>query len=112
MQQITLNNARTGMILARDLFHGDVPLGLPVCGKGTELTDALIRRFEHMDIRTLYVVGHPVYEEGARTIDDLLRELDDRFSKTLQEPLNAMLHAIYKAYLIKSMGGDSGRHAE
>lgn len=106
MQQITLNDAQAGMILARDLFHGDVPIGLPICGKGTELTDALIRRFEHMDIRTLYVAGHPVHEDGERTIDDLLRELDNRFSKTLQEPLNVMLHATYKAYLIKSMGED------
>lgn len=112
MQKIPLAFARAGMILARDVFRGDSPVGIPVCGKETGLTDALIARLENMDIQSVYVEGHPVWEEGERSIDDLLRELDDRFSRTIQEPLNAMLYDIYRAYLIKSMGGDSGRQAE
>ena len=112
MQKIPLILAKTGMTLARDVFRGDSPIGMPICGKGTELTDVLIARFENMDVQTVYVEGHPVWEEGERSFVDLLRELDGRFIKTLQNPLNVMLHDIYKAYLIKSMGGDSGRQAE
>ena len=112
MQKIPLMLAKAGMTLARDVFRGDSPIGMPVCGKGTELTDALIARFDNMDIQTVYVEGHPVWEEGERSFDDLQRELEGRFIKTLQEPLNVMLYDIYKAYLIKSMGGDSGRKAE
>ena len=112
MQKIPLMLAKAGMSLARDVFRGDSPIGMPVCGKGTELTDALIARFDNMDIQTVYVEGHPVWEEGERSFDDLQRELEGRFIKTLQEPLNVMLYDIYKAYLIKSMGGDSGRKAE
>jgi len=105
MQKIPLMLAKAGMTLARDVFRGDSPVGMPLCGKGTELTDSLIARFENMDAKTVYVAGHPVSEEGERSIDDLLRELDFRFSKTLQEPLNALLYNIYKAYLTKWMGG-------
>ena len=112
MQKIPLMLAKAGMTLARDVFRGDSPIGMPVCGKGTELTDALIARFDNMDIQTVYVEGHPVWEEGERSFDDLQRELEGRFIKTLQEPLNVMLYDIYKAYLIKSMEGDSGRKAE
>ncbi|NTW70487.1 MAG: hypothetical protein HGB23_11725 [Chlorobiaceae bacterium] len=112
MQKIPLILAKSGMKLARDVFRGDSPIGFPICGKGTELTEALIARFENIDILTIYVEGHPVWEEGERSFDDLLDELDGRFNKTLHEPLNVMLHDIYKAYLIKSMGGDSGRQAE
>jgi hypothetical protein len=65
-----------------------------------------------MDVHTIHVEGHPVWEEGEHSFEDYLSELDGRFSKTLHEPLNVMLYDIYKAYLIKSLGGDSGRQAE
>lgn len=112
MQKIPLMLAKAGMTLARDVFRGDSPIGMPICGKGTLLTDSLIARFENMDVQTVHVEGHPVWEEGESSFDDLLRELDGRFNKTLQEPLNVMLYNVYKAHLIKSMGGDSGRQAE
>jgi hypothetical protein len=112
MQKIPLMLAKAGMTLARDVFRGDSPIGIPICGKSTVLSDSLIARFENMDVQTIHVEGHPVWEEGERSFDDLLRELDGRFSKTIQEPLNAKLYDIYKAFLIKSMGGDSDRQAE
>jgi hypothetical protein len=112
MQKIPLMLAKSGMKLARDVFRGDSPVGIPICGKGTELTDSLIARFENMDVQTVLVEGHPVWEEGERSIDDLLHDLDKRFSKTIQEPLNAKVYDIYKTYLIKSMGGDCDQQAE
>ncbi len=112
MQKIPLMLAKAGMTIARDVFRGDSPIGIPICGKGTLLTDSLIARFDNMDVQSIYVEGHPVWEEGERSFDDILHELDGRFIKTLQEPLNAMLYDIYKSYLIKSMGGDSDRQAE
>jgi hypothetical protein len=112
MQKIPLMLSKAGTTLARDVFRGDSPVGMPICGKGTELTDALIARFEVMGVQTVHVEGHPVWEEGERSFNDLLRDLDGRFSKTLQNPLNGMLYDIYKACLIKSMGGDSDRQAE
>jgi hypothetical protein len=107
MQKIPLLLAKSGMILARDVFRGNSPIGIPICGKGIELTDALIARFDNMDIQTVCVEGHPILEENGHSCDDLLRELDDRFIKTLHNPLNVMLHDIFKAYLIKSMGDGS-----
>jgi hypothetical protein len=112
MQKIPLMLAKAGMILARDVFRGDSPVGFPICGKGTELTDSLLARFENMDVQTVQVEGHPVWEEGERSYEDLKRDLDDRFSKTLQEPLNMVLYDICNAHLIASMGGDSDRQAE
>jgi hypothetical protein len=111
MQKIPLMLAKAGMILARDVFRGNSPIGMPLCGKGTELTDTLIARFENLDVQTIHVEGHPVREEGERSVDDLLRQLDGRFSKTLQEPLNVALYNIYKAYLTRCMGGDSDKQA-
>lgn len=112
MQRIPLLLAKPGMILARDVFRDASSNGIPICSKSTELTDALIARLENMDIQTVHVEGHPIWEEGARSLNDLLKDLDYRFSKTLQNPLNIMLLNIYKSYLIKSMGRQSDRQAE
>jgi hypothetical protein len=112
MQKIPLMLAKAGMILGRDVFREDSQVGMPICGKGTELTESLIARFEYMDVQTVHVEGHPVWEEGEQSVADLQRDLDGRFSKTLQNPLNSMVHGIYKAFLIKSMGGDCDRQAE
>jgi hypothetical protein len=112
MQKIPLMLAVTDMVLARDVFRGDSPAGMPVCGKGTVLTDALIARLEHLDIQSVYVVGHPVWDEGDRSFEDVLRDLDKRFDKVADDPLTAKLYNIYKAYLTKSMGDDGGRKAE
>ncbi|MDD2367588.1 MAG: hypothetical protein PHN84_15670 [Desulfuromonadaceae bacterium] len=112
MQKIPLMQAKAGMVLGRDLFRENSTNGMPVCGKGTELTGALIERFVNMGVQTIYVEGHPVWADGERSINDMLSDLDYRFSKTVQNPLNVILHGIYKASLIKSVGGDIDRQAE
>ena len=111
MQKIPIMLATADMVLARDVFRGDSPAGMPVCGKGTVLTDALISRLEHLDIQSIYVEGHPVWEDGDRSLEDVLIDLDKRFEKVADDPLTTKLHNIYKAYLIKSMGDDGGREA-
>ncbi|MBW4054882.1 MAG: hypothetical protein HIU83_05690 [Proteobacteria bacterium] len=112
MQKIPLLHAKAEMTLARDVFRGNLPVGFPLCGKGTKLTDDLIARFESMDVKTIYVEGHPVWEEGERSVADLLHDLDGRFSKTLQNPLNALLYDTYKAHLTKLMEATSDRQAK
>ena len=111
MQKIPIMLATADMVLARDVFRGDSPAGMPVCGKATVLTDALIARLERLDIQSVYVEGHPVWDEGDRSLDDVLRDLDKRFEKVAADPLTTRLYDIYKAYLIKSMGDDGGREA-
>ena len=112
MQKIPIILAQADMVLARDVFRGDNQVGIPICGKGTVLTDSLIERLERLDVQTVHVEGHPVWADGDRSLDDMLRDLDKRFEKVLDDPLTARLHDICKAQLIKSMGDDSGREAE
>jgi hypothetical protein len=107
MQKIPLMLAAADMVLARDVFRGDSPAGMPICGKGTVLTDSLIARLEHLDVQSVYVEGHPVWEDGDRSIDDLIRDLDHRFQKVMDDPLTVLLYDTYKDFLTKSMG-DSG----
>jgi hypothetical protein len=112
MQKIPLMTARAGMILARDVFRGESAIGIPICGKNTELTDPLIARLEDLKVQSVYVIGHPVREEGDRSLDDILRDLDSRFAKVRQDPLTAKLHDIYADYLKRSMGESGGRKTD
>jgi hypothetical protein len=111
MQKIPLMLATADMVLARDVFRGDNPTGMPICGKGTVLTDSLLARFEHLDIQSVYVEGHPVWEDGDHSLDDVLQDLDKRFKKVADDPLTSKLYDVYRAYLTKSMGDDGGREA-
>ncbi|HEY3308579.1 MAG TPA: hypothetical protein VGJ93_08995 [Desulfuromonadaceae bacterium] len=112
MQKIPLMLAKAGMVLAKDVFRNDSPSGIPICGKDTLLTDNLLTRLDHLDVKSIYVQGHPVWIDGDRSLDDLLESLDQRFKKVRQDPLTSKLYDIYVEYLKRSMGDDGGRKAE
>ncbi len=97
------------MILAREVYRSDNSSGAPICGKDTVLSDALIARLENMDVQTVYVEGNLCGDEGGRSLEDMLAELDRRFSKVRSNPLSEILHDIYSDYLKRSMGDGGGR---
>ncbi|MBT1073542.1 hypothetical protein [Pelotalea chapellei] len=109
MQKIPLMCATSGMKLARDVFRNDSPVGMPVCGKDTVLTDSLLARLDHLEVKSIYVEGHPLWSEGEKTLDEILCDLDLRFEKVRNDPLTSKLHSIYTAFLKNSMGDSSGR---
>ena len=106
MKKIPLKAAADGMVLARDVFRNDSPVGMPVCGKGTVLTDVLISRFQQINVNTLYVEGRPVKEEGDASLEEMIAMLDRRFEKVRHDPLAVKLNWIYTEYLKRSMGED------
>jgi len=112
MQKIPLMRAVAGMVLAGDVFRNDSPNGMPICGKGTVLTDILVARLENMGVQSVNVEGHPVWEEGDRSLDDMLLDLDRRFEKVLQDPLMARIHDIFADHLKRSLGDGDGQHAQ
>jgi hypothetical protein len=104
MQKIPLHLASEGMVLARDVSRNDSSSNIPVCGKDTVLTNELIRRFDLMDIKTVYVQGRPVVIAGEPTLDAMLAELDHRFKKVRNDPLTSKVYDIYTAYIKRTMG--------
>ena len=61
-------------------------------------------KLQNMGIRSLIVAGHPIWQDGDRTLEEQLADLELRFAKTGDEPLTGMLKKIYRDYLVKSMG--------
>lgn len=112
MQKIPLNLATADMVVARDIFKNDSPSGMPICGKGTVLSGSLISRLQQMGVQSLYVQGHPIHQEGDRSLDDQLADLERRFSKTLENRHNQMLLEIYRNHVRTVMGEDGGRAEE
>lgn len=112
MQKIPISLAAGGMILARDVFRADNPTGMPVCGKGTPLSESLIGRLCNLGIQSVYVEGHPVWFEGDKSLEAQLEELEKRFSKTTGSRLNMLLLDIYRNHLTNMMGDSGGRPTE
>jgi hypothetical protein len=104
MQRIPISLAKQGMVLAKDLVRPENPTGPAICGKGMELTVSLVERLRNMGIQSITVKGHPIWMEGDKTQEELLQELDHRFSRVSQDPLTRSLKDIYRKYLISSMG--------
>ncbi len=109
MQKIPLSLAEPGMVLAKEVRKEDNDVSSPICGKGIVLTESLLSRLEKMGIQALVVEGHPVRMEGDNTLDELLKALDKRFSKVMDDPLMIKLKDIYREHIIQSMEGqDAG----
>ncbi|RNC69884.1 MAG: hypothetical protein ED859_07020 [Desulfuromonadales bacterium] len=107
MQTIPIALAEPDMILGRDVKRTDNPQGPPICGKGAVLTETLIERLRTLGIKSITVEGHPVAIDGEKTLDDLLVDLDHRFSKVDTLPLMAKLKEMHRAIIVRSMQGGS-----
>lgn len=103
MQNIPLSLAISGMVTAKEVVRPDKPNGPPICGKGVELTDALIERLKGMGIQSVTVEGRPIRMEGEPSLEDMLATLDKRFRKVEGDPLTMKLKAIYRKHIIKSL---------
>lgn len=112
MKKIPLNEAAAGMVLGRDVFRNDNPVGMPICGKGTVLTDVLISRFQQMNIQTLFVNSDKAQAKRKISLEEMQEKLDRRFERVRHDPLAVKLHGIYSEYLKKTMGEDGEQLSE
>ena len=105
MQNIPISQSQPGMTLAKDVVRPDNPNGSPLCGKGVELTAPLIMRLQNMGVQSLIVEGHPLWQEGDKTLEELLADLDHRFSKLAGQPRMEAIKSVYRDCIIRSMQG-------
>ncbi|MBI4793968.1 MAG: hypothetical protein HY789_14800 [Deltaproteobacteria bacterium] len=83
MQQILILQATEGMVLAKDVLTAE---GRVLCGKDTVLSATIIERIRKMDIGRITVKGHPVPVEGEKSLEQELRDIEDRFSRVNHVP--------------------------
>jgi hypothetical protein len=109
MQTLPIALAEADMVLARDVMRVDCLDGPPLCGKGVVLTAPLIMRLRNMGVQTVTVEGHPVTIEGEKTMEDLLLDLDFRFSRVAGNPRMEQLKGFYADQIRREMGELDGR---
>ena len=95
MQKINLEQAQTGMVLARAVTNEK---GITLCGEGTALTDSLIERLKKMAIQKVAVEGHPVDDGSEELSPETIREvIMERFRLVRKNHLNnAIMRVLLK----------------
>ena len=77
--------------------------GRTLCGPGVELDTSLLDKFQKMGVRYLIVEGHPVELPWERPLEEQLRLLEERFSRT-QDPHPLMIKEVIREFWLKSCG--------
>ncbi|OCC16440.1 hypothetical protein DBT_0257 [Dissulfuribacter thermophilus] len=86
------------MILAKEVLSED---GQVLCGPGIKLTSEVISRLERSGVESIAVKGHPVEIPGEKPLKERLRELEDRFSRVMDDPVQRALMKLIAEYWVR-----------
>jgi len=90
---VTVANLKPGMKLAKPIMNDS---GMVLLPQGTVLTDAHIRRIENMDLTAVSIEGG---NESRKPKEEVLAEIDARFSQSEDQPLMLMMKRILKEHI-------------
>lgn len=98
MQRIPISLAAPQMVLAKAVKTED---GKVLCGPGVELTAELISRLSKSGVHVIAVKGHPVQIPGEKTLLEMIKALEDRFSKVKDDPILRALMRLIAEHMIE-----------
>lgn len=87
MKRVVIDELLPGMILAKPATTAS---GLPIVARGAELDHLMIDRLRQIGLTSLYVEGE-VDDVAGKTISELEAELEHRFRKVRQDPIQQMI---------------------
>jgi hypothetical protein len=108
MQKIPITQAAPGMVLAQEIKNSDDPSSMTICGKGVKLTESLISRLMQMGVQSVRVEGHPVKIVGEATLEEMLAELDQRFSRVEDDVLMKKVKEMFRKQIFRALGESDG----
>lgn len=76
MQRLPLNYIRPGMKTYEEVLDSS---GRVLCGKGVEITDDMVKRFQELGVSYVTVEGSPIVLPWEKTLEEELKELETRF---------------------------------
>jgi len=106
MQKIPITLAEPDMILAQPIMQPDKPDGLPIFGKGAELTATSIERLKLKGIQSVAVEGHPVIIEGEESLDEILIMMEQRFEHLHDDEYMMNILETFKKQISHAFGVD------
>lgn len=93
MAAVTVANLKPGMKLAKAIVNDS---GMVLLPPGTVLTDSHIRRIENMDLTSVSIEGGT---DERKPKEEVLAEIDARFSKSEDQPLMQMMKRVLKEHI-------------
>ncbi len=84
MQRLPLSYIKPGMKTYEEVIDAN---GRVLCGKGVELTEEHIKRFEELGVTFITVEGNPVPLPWEKSLEVELAELEERFKGITDENL-------------------------
>jgi hypothetical protein len=90
---VTIANLKPGMILVKPIVNDS---GMVLLPPGTVLTASHIRRIENMDITAVNIEGG---SDERKPKEEVLAEIDARFSRSDDQPLMQMMKRVLKEHI-------------
>lgn len=84
MQRLPLHYIRPGMKTYEEVVDSQ---GRVLCGKGIEITEEMLKRFQELGVNYITVEGTPVKLPWEKTLETELSELERRFENVTDETL-------------------------
>lgn len=101
MSRVPVSKLVSGTVLLRPVVNRN---GLVLIAEGTELTDTLINKIRSMDVDSVHVCGS---ERVLPPCDEVLADLDRRFSKIESEPFMSIIKNAVTGHIM-SLYEDNG----
>jgi hypothetical protein len=98
MQRLPLSYIRPGMKTFEEVLDSS---GRVLCGKGVEITEEMLKRFQELGVSYVTVEGNPVSLPWEKTLEEELKELEARFEGTNNENLLQIKELIKELLLEK-----------
>jgi|YelNatPaOPRAMG01_1025707.scaffolds.fasta_scaffold84548_2 hypothetical protein len=95
MQRLPLSYIRPGMRTYEEVIDAN---GRVLCGKGVELTEEHIRKFEEFGVSFITVEGNPIKLPWEKTLEEELKDLEERFKGITDENL-LEIKRLFKEFL-------------
>lgn len=95
MKRVVIEELLPGMILAKAVTNAN---GLPVVAAGTTLDSFMIDRLQRLGLTSVYVEGD-AEDAGGKTLTELEAELELRFRRVAQDPVQQMILRTLRKHL-------------
>uniref|UniRef100_A0A7V4JQ68 Uncharacterized protein n=1 Tax=Thermodesulfobacterium geofontis TaxID=1295609 RepID=A0A7V4JQ68_9BACT len=95
MQRLPLSYIRPGMRTYEEVIDAN---GRVLCGKGVELTEEHIKKFEEFGVSFITIEGNPVKLPWEKTLEEEFEELEKRFEGIKDENL-LEIKRLFKEFL-------------
>lgn len=104
MQRLPLSYIKPGMKTYEEVVDSQ---GRVLCGKGIEITEEMLKRFQELGVSYITVEGTPVRLPWERTLEEELELLEERF-RDVKNDFALQIKEAVRELLLEKYGKERG----